>query len=196
MVTNGALFNGRSFYRDQSLYQSYLATAKTDSVFVEGMFNNFGTMYSETDWIKSVDLIIWMQNNYLNNPSKSLVIWSPTTDLPADITRDQMSAFIYTSSLLGISKTEQNYVSCHGNMVSAFTQSLYETPIGLPEESYHIIPETRVYEREFTKSRVLVNPTTSSYTINLGKQYRNMNGNIITSITLGKYSGTILTEIN
>jgi len=197
MVTNGALFNGRSFYRDQPLYQSYLATAKTDSVFIEGMFNNFGTMYSETDWIKSVDLIIWMQNNYLNNPSKSLVIWSQArSGIPDDVSRDQMSTFIYTSSLLGISKTEQNYVSCHGNMASAFTQSLYEIPLGLPEESYHIISGTKIYEREFTKVRVLVNPTTSSYTINLGKQYRNMNGNIVTSITLGKYSGAILTEIS
>jgi hypothetical protein len=193
MVINGMLFNGRSFYNDQQLYTEYLSNTNIDIVFIEGMFNNFGTMYSESDWKKSVDLIIWFQNNFLTDPDKSLVIWSQAGSIPAGFSRDEMARFIFTSSLLGISRSSQNYVSPHGHMESATTQNLYQIELGMPTEAYHEIGSTSVYEREFTKVKVLVNPTSSTRTVSLGSQYRDMDGNIVSTVSLPRYSGTILT---
>jgi len=195
MVCNGMLFNGRSYYRDQTLYQAYLATANIDTVFIEGMFNNFGTIYSETDWKKSIDLIIWFQEHFLTTLDKSLVIWSQAKAIPAEFDRDEMTRFIFTSSLLGISLTEKNYISPHGNMETGITQNLYQIELGTPTENYHIIPGTHIYERNYSKVKILVNPTNTEYTIGLDGEYTDLNGNTISSISMPAYTGTILTPV-
>ena len=196
LIANGMPFTGRAFYQDKTEYSYFLSNSDMDGKFFEGTFNNFGTLYSESDWKQSVDMIIWLQDNYLSDPNKYIVLWSQSQMIPEDITPDQMSSFIFTSSLLGVSRKNQNYVALHGNMDSAFSQSLYEIDLGAPTEEYHIIGGTHIYERTYTNVRVLVNPTDSLQTLDLSGAYLDLNGDLITTITLQKYSGTILTPIS
>jgi hypothetical protein len=196
LICNGMPFTGRAFYRDQPELERFFRRSEMDGKFIEGTFNNFNDLYSESDWKKSVDMIVWFQENYLNDPDKYLVIWSQSRQIPDYLTPNQMSSFIFTSSLLGVSRTNQNYISLHGNMDSAFSQSLFDIDLGVPMEDYHKIDGTKVYERQFSKVRVLVNPTNTDYTLHLGLLYLDLNGNEVSSITIQAYSGTILTPVS
>ena len=196
LICNGMPFNGRSFYRDQTDLEYFLSNSDNEGIIMEGTFDNFGEIYSETDWKKSVDTIIWFQNNYLKDPNRYLVIWSQAKAISEEFTQDQMALFIYTSSLLGVSVDNQNYISLHGHMESEQTQDLFMIELGIPVEEYHIIEGTHIYERTFSKVKVLVNPTSETYTIELTNTYLDMNGDRIASITLSGYTGTILTQIS
>jgi hypothetical protein len=193
-LSNGMIYNGEEFFKDKALYEVFLRDAEIDGLFIEGVFNNDqGTPYSEAGWIKSVDLIIWLQDNFLNDPEKFIVCRSLTMrGLPDGVTEDSFTAFIFASTLMGTSRDGQNYVCAKGNMESAFTQSLFRIDLGTPTEEYHIIPDSHVYERDYTKTKILVNPTATAYTVDLGGSYINMNGEQVASIQVPKYSGLIL----
>jgi hypothetical protein len=192
ICSNGMLYNGRSFYRDQGLYEIFLEEAEFDVLFIEGIFNDGNAMpYSEDDWRKSVDLVIWLQDNFLNDAEHSVVLRSlATSSVPTS--KNGFSGFIFASSLMGISNSDQNFICAKGNMESSYTQALFDIDLGLPIEEYHIIEGTHVYEREFTKVRVLVNPTSTSYNVDLGDSYLTMDGDSVTSIEMPRYSGIIL----
>jgi hypothetical protein len=51
----------------------------------------------------------------------------------------------------------------------------------------------RVYQRKFSLGRVLVNPTTRTFTVPLGKTYHTLDGVAVTSVTLGPETAEILT---
>jgi hypothetical protein len=50
-----------------------------------------------------------------------------------------------------------------------------------------------VYQRRFTRGRVIVNPTTRSLTIALGARLRSLKGSFVRSVTVGPHSAAILT---
>ena len=79
-------------------------------------------------------------------------------------------------------------------MDSQVVQNMFAADYGTPLEDYHIVSGTKIYEREFTKRKILVNPTSNEYTIQLDETYLDMDGQQITSITVPKYSGIILTK--
>lgn len=197
IVSNGMLYNGHEYYKPANTpkYDYFLNNADIDILFIEGIFNNMGAFYDEEDWIKSLDLVIYLQNNFLQDPNKSLVLWSQTSyGVPDWMSKDEASLFIFASSLLGISESGQNYIACHGNMDSTFTQDLFNLEIGVPLEDYQLVEGTHVYERDYSKAKILVNPTTSSNRVMLGAEYRTLNGLTVSEITLEKISATILFE--
>jgi hypothetical protein len=197
IISNGMIFNGYEFYKTQQVFENFLSQANIDGVFMEGIFNNFGTLYSETNWVKSVNLVKWMQDNYLDDPDNILVLWSSSVwGFPSSITKDQMATFIFTSSLLGVTRVNQNYISLHGYMDSEIAQELFNMEFGSSLEDYHIIDGTHLYEREFTKARVIVNPVNTPYTIDLEGTYLDMTDNVVSQVTLPEYSGIILTPIS
>jgi hypothetical protein len=196
IIANGMPFSGHFFYQHQAQLEDYLTRSTIDGKFIEGAFNNFDGLYTESKWKESVDMIVRFQEFYLSDPSKSIVIWCPNTAIPADMTENQMSLFIFTSSLLGVSRTNQNYISGHNDMDSAFTQSLFDIDLGIPLEDYHEIGGTHLYERQFSTIRVIVNPTDTARSIDLGGSYIDLDGQTISSLTLTKYSGAILEPIS
>jgi hypothetical protein len=97
------------------------------------------------------------------------------------------------SHLLGLEGPNDHYSMSGYRNFQFFEGTIFdEGDIGSPTESYHIISGTHVYEREFTTSKVLVNPTYSSYNINLGGTYKTINGNTVSTITVPPHTGMIL----
>jgi hypothetical protein len=64
-------------------------------------------------------------------------------------------------------------------------------PIGTPTGSY--FASGGGFERNFTTGKVLVNPSTSNWTVSLGATYRDISGRRITTATLLPDTGLILT---
>ena len=67
---------------------------------------------------------------------------------------------------------------------------VYDVSLGSPINDYYLLAS--VYSRDFEKGKVLVNPTTSSYTINLGNEYKTLDDQTVSSVTLDAHSGIIL----
>jgi hypothetical protein len=67
----------------------------------------------------------------------------------------------------------------------------WDVPIGDPVDAYAKVGG--VYQRTFTNGRVLVNPTTSSVTVDLGGSYVNLDGATVSSVTLPAHTAQILT---
>jgi len=72
----------------------------------------------------------------------------------------------------------------------------WDIDIGSPIEDYHARAGTPLYEREYSKGLVLINPSSESVQINLGGEYKNLDGNIVETLTLGSHEGKILLKIS
>jgi len=94
------------------------------------------------------------------------------------------------SYLLGQSGS-LSYYSVSGSGIHDMAD-ICQTDVGVPVEAYHKRSDSSIYEREYSKSLALVNPTNSYYTISLGGTYRTLAGSWITSITIAPHTGVIL----
>jgi hypothetical protein len=97
--------------------------------------------------------------------------------------------------LLG-AKTNQNYLGLLADSTfnTQVMQPLYDAGIGTPTNDYYIISGTRVYSRDFTKAKVLVNPTDQPYSLTLTKDYTTLDGQIVSSINVEPHTGVILKD--
>ena len=64
--------------------------------------------------------------------------------------------------------------------------------LGAPIGSYE--ERDGVYERSFANGKVVVNPTGTTWTLDLGADYRGERGAVVRSLTLGPHSAAILTN--
>jgi len=104
--------------------------------------------------------------------------------------------FCFTSYLLGV----------HGNTASFGWKANYSPDshgywaefdearqLGQPTNDYYSYDS--VYARDFENGKVLVNPSTTSYTVPLGQNYRTLDGQIVSSVTLDDHTGVILLKL-
>jgi len=71
--------------------------------------------------------------------------------------------------------------------------SIMDTDIGTSSTNYYIADS--VYQRNFTKGKVLLNPDSASHFVDLGGEYSYPNGTIITNMTMQGYTGEILFDV-
>jgi hypothetical protein len=67
---------------------------------------------------------------------------------------------------------------------------ILDTDIGQVTGAYY--SSQNVYMRDFTGGKVLLNPSSSSRSVNLGSSYKLLDGTVVSSIVLGAWSGEIL----
>jgi len=68
--------------------------------------------------------------------------------------------------------------------------SEFDVPLGYPINDYYSIGN--IYARDFLNGKVLVNPTLSSSTLLLEENFKTLDGQVVSNITLGSHSGIIL----
>jgi hypothetical protein len=98
--------------------------------------------------------------------------------------------YCYSMFLFGANSNSYFYFSKNYRGVTYFPE--WDVDIGSPVEDYHARTGTPIFEREYSKGLVLINPSSESVQINLGERYKNFDGNIIDTITLGSHEGEIL----
>jgi len=198
LVCNG-IWNGNRFYERFSSYNEIISNSPLDGIMSEGLwYADGGSWFSENDWLNSLNFLVWIQDNFLKNHLDRYFIgvFYSTGTLPQGCTQEQMTLYGFASTLLG-AKNSQNYVSIGGDVYKypnllAFVQRLRNIDIGYSENDYHVISGTHVYARDFSKAKVLVNPTASSYTVSLDGNYKTLDGTTVSSITMNAHMGTIL----
>ncbi len=64
--------------------------------------------------------------------------------------------------------------------------------IQIYEGSY---PQYKIYARDFSKAKVIVNPTYGSHTVSLGETYTTIDGHAVDSIIIGPHEGVLLLKV-
>ena len=106
----------------------------------------------------------------------------------------QLLGFCFSSYLLGMSGTKSgfNFGTYWNRDDSHGYYSIFDDAeqLGFPTNNYYSFQS--VYARDFEHGKVLANPTSSSYTISLGDNYKTLEGQTISSVTLAGHTGVVL----
>jgi hypothetical protein len=111
---------------------------------------------------------------------------------------DAMLKYCYASFLVGMGASNAYWSwSSQGGAIytdiSVAYQPIMDKNIGQPTGTYY--SSQNVYMRDFTGGKVLFNPSTNSYTVNLGQTYTNLAGNSVTSLVLQPHTGDVLVSV-
>jgi len=201
VIANG-IWNGNHFFMEnrQSKYADAILNGKLDGFMIEGWTSGGSDFYTEEMWKKNINLIVWIENNV---PQDKIIIpmGAGWTGYPDDVSHDEFALYSFASLLLGAS-SDRHYLlqqpvgECGlEHHCKDFTQNLHEIELGDLLNNYYMIEETHVYARDFSKVKVLVNPTDIPYDVSLGGDYETLDGEIISSITMEPHTGAILKNI-
>jgi hypothetical protein len=204
LVIGNVVYYGERFFASYAnqYYVDLFTKSRIDGVQSEGwiMALNPVGWYSESKWKASIDFVVWLENNFLNKGTPKMFLpiaqnaapyEQSAVGLPSGTTREQYVNYVFSSLLLGV-KTNSSYLN-FGYAVDSYTQSLFNIDVGQPLGSYYMINGSHVYTRDYSKVKVLVNPTDTAYTISLNGGYKNLDGTPTTSpFTLKLHTGIIL----
>ena len=110
-----------------------------------------------------------------------------------DVTESQTiktAKYCYSMFLLGANGNSYFYFSKNYRGVTYFPE--WDIDLGAPIKNYQIRAGTPLFEREYSKGLVLINPSSESFQIKLGDKYKNLDGVITDTLTLGNHEGEIL----
>jgi len=212
LVCNG-IWSGYRFYDHKSAYQEILSASPLDGFMSESLWHPYiGSTpciwMSEQQWLQAVQFLIWVQDNWLlGHPERCYVPVvklafgnQRATPIPTGSTRQQMAIYGYASTLLGIKQSVGNQVYFSSFADTAFIEQylkpMFDAEIGTPAGDLYMIGGTHVYARDFSNGKVLVNPTDSSYTVNLGSpNFVNAatGQSVPQTITIPPHTGRVLT---
>jgi hypothetical protein len=206
LVANG-IWDGHLFYDNYNAYADFLSRSPLNGPTSEGCwYRGGGAWMTEGDWLQSLNMVVWMQDNWLKNHPERFFGTTcgagPQWTMPSGATHEQMMLYGFCSMMLGIEYPLQNIMdfSFNGAQSSVpaslmqLEKKLHDLDIGEPLADYYKIISTSVYVRDFVKGKVLVNPTPTSYTVLLNETYTNFYDNSIvtSSITVPADTGLVL----
>jgi len=203
-IANG-VFTGQSFF--QRSYSDILLQSKIDGVESEGWMLNLYSYnwYTEAQWVAAVNFTVWLGNNFFTQQAGRMFL--PVCQnaqpydashpvLPSGCSQQQYALFCYGSLLLGASTVGGNYLNLAYYLPTAYGQSLFKIDIGTPTNKYYMIAGTHVYARDFSQGKVLVNPTSTSYSVNFNGNYQTTSGQKVTMpLTIAPHTATILQSL-
>ncbi|HEY0388985.1 MAG TPA: putative glycoside hydrolase [Gaiellales bacterium] len=141
---------------------------------------------AEAQWKQDVDLLA--DANAAGGVALAMTkAWGPGTAAQKAAYR----LYALATFLLGNTTHSYFYFTADRTDAATLDSPLYHLPLGAPTGSY-----TRtggVYQRAFANGRVLVNPTTVTVRVSLGRTYRTPAGAAVTSVTLAPHAAQILT---
>jgi hypothetical protein len=141
-----------------------------------GYYPEWQKVLEKMKMISSSGKIYLAQSGILTDASKSQTI--------------KTAKYCYSMFLLGVNSNSYFYFSKNYRGVTYFPE--WDGDLGSPIEDYHARAGTPLFEREYSKGLVLINPSSESVQINLGGEYKNLEGVITETIALGSHEGEIL----
>jgi hypothetical protein len=161
----------------------------------EGAFRAYNDQwYSETDWLSSINMVIWVQNNFLSRSGRSFTAFCTANPLPTGATTEQVIMYGFSSMLLSTKySSPQNTICFNCDPTDSLFQKLRNLDMIEPLGDFYKINSTSVYARDFVKGKVLVNPSSVSYLVSLNGNYTTLDGNVVSgSLTVNDHTGVIL----
>jgi hypothetical protein len=160
----------------------------------EGAFRRSNGWYSESEWLSSISLVVWAQNDFLSRSGRSFTAFCIANPLPTGATAEQVIMYGFSSMLLSTKySSPQNTICFNSDPTNLLVQKLRNLDMIEPLGDFYKITSTSVYARDFVKGKVLVNPTDVSYLVSLNGNYTTLDGNVVSgSLTVNDHTGVIL----
>lgn len=206
LVIGNGIFRGEMFFSSSRNphYVDLLTKSRIDGIESEGwlMSGDSPQWYSVDRWLYSIEFVRWLEDNFLTKGKVFLPVCqniAPYSEAPAVLptgcTSEQYALYCFASLLLAIDKNNTHYIN-FGYYIDDFAANLSRTELGQSLNAYYTVNGTQVYARDFSKVKVLVNPTNTQYQISLAGTYETFQGQPITSpIILQPHTGVILRRI-
>jgi hypothetical protein len=203
IIIGNGIFNGKKFF-DENYHQGYfdlLTKSEIDGVVSEGWLMSLenSEWSSEIEWLDSLNFIVWLQNNFLINNKMFLPVCYNAAPydqedpaLPTQCTEEQYVLYGFCSLLLAVDVNGESFIN-YAYYNSEYVDSLFDLKLGTPLGNYYMITGTHIYTRDFTKTKILVNPTYDTYTAKLQEPFRTFDGELVDeSITIKPHTAQIL----
>jgi hypothetical protein len=187
VVANGITNGVHWFHPDGST--DVLATGIGGAMvelFVRLAYQKVTVYRSEAEWKKDVDMLV-------NAEARGLTLLCVTKVWSAGTIekKEQIHRFALGTFLLGTSG--RSYFSFLSDRNTGRPSSLWDLDLGVPVEAYRKVGG--VYQRTYSKGKVLVNPTDDTFTVSLGRTYITLSGVRVTSLTMNPHSAALLREV-
>lgn len=142
---------------------------------------------NEVSWKRDVDMLV--DAGAAGETVLAMTkLWSEATSEQVD----RWHRYAVASFLLGTDGRARFTFTDDRSMASAASSHPYDqVDVGTPEGAFAKVDG--VYRRSFTKGLALVNPTTSTVTVALGRTYADLAGVTRTSLTMAPNTGEVLT---
>ncbi|MCJ7634206.1 putative glycoside hydrolase family 15 protein [Candidatus Bathyarchaeota archaeon] len=171
----------------------------SDSTFINatgaGMIEGFVHRDWEATSVNRPTSLIMLQIDrlYLDSGNDKL-LFCLSGARPAGTTQEdnRVLKYCYVGYLLGINgdKACWGYFVPVDGSISNWYFPLMDIDIGQPVAAYY--QNQSVYMRDFTGGKVLFNPSVNSYTVNLGGNYKLLDGTVVSSIIMEPWTGEVL----
>lgn len=168
----------------------------------EGTFRAYNDQwFSESDWKASVDFVSWVQNNFLTLGSdRHFSAGCQAQTLPAGASVNQVMLYGFSSMLLAVDySSPRNTIDfmldySTNSAALQFAQKLRNIDLMAPLGNYYQVGSTSVHSRDFVNGKVLVNPSSSAYTVSVTGTFINFSDNstVTSSISVPAHTGIIL----
>jgi hypothetical protein len=169
--------------------------SRLNGLMSEGTFRVFNDQwYSETDWLSSINMVVWAQNDFLSRSGRSFTAFCTASPLPTGATTEQVIMYGFSSMLLCTKySSPQNTICFNCDPTGSLFQKLRNLDMIEPLGDFYKITSTSVYARDFVKGKVLVNPSSVSYSVSLNGNYTTLGGSVVSgSLTVNDHTGVIL----
>jgi hypothetical protein len=204
IIVGNGVFDGDRWQSRKSGYEYVLSNTDINGVMGEDWwYHTSGASWlAEGSWKNSLDSLVELENTFIKNNSSKIFVPCGWIDcdgdipLPSGANYDQVAKYAFASTLLGM-QSNQIYLGMSNNetRLMQFYNSLFSISIGSPTNNYSMIINTHIYERNFTKCIVLVNPTNSPYNVTLNGTYTDLEGQIVGSFTMAPHTGDVLISV-
>lgn len=186
LVVNG-LGNGSSYFDPASPTSRLLAATNRGlaETFVRAATSGVTNYRSEALWKKDVDMLVDAHAKRQQVLAYTKV-WVPATDAQ----KRQWHRYAFATFLLGDSGMGKFTFSFGKDTANLVDHPWWKVPIGSPQGGY--LKVGGVYRRTFSNGLVVVNPTSSSITVDLGGTYVDLNGTTRKVLTLAPHDAQIL----
>jgi hypothetical protein len=170
---------------------------KWEEEFVHPRWASYGSWWSETKWKRKIDGV-----RTVCQKEKIELVSGGCSQLERDSSWTQshqteveeLLGFCFSSYLLGASghKSTFNFGTFWNRDGSRSYYAVFDEAkqLGAPLDDYYKFGS--VYARDFENGKVLVNPTTSSYTVSFDQNYKTLDDQVVSSMTLDSHTGSIL----
>jgi len=159
-----------------------------DGAMIEcSIFAYWGGFRSEEQWKQDIDFIKWHTSQ-----RKMTLLWSYVGNTGD---AESLTEYCYCSYLLGIESFNDSFTYTDPTMETKYIESFLNITFGTPLGDYNwCLNATHIYERDFTRTKILVNPTDSDYVVSLDRYYKTRDGQTLSQITLKGHTGIVLFE--
>ncbi len=142
-----------------------------------------------TEWQKVLQRMIMASAS-----GKIYLAQSGITKDATDSQTTKTAKYCYSMFLLGVNRNSYFYFSKNYRGVTYFPE--WDVDLGAPVEDYHGRTEAPLFEREYSKGLVIINPSSESFQTSLGAKYKTLDGNVIDAVSLGSREGEILLKVS